>query len=345
MRGGGIFGLSAAYALARRGARVRLIETAHLGAGASGGMVGALAPHVPEVWNDKKAFQLRSLLMAQDWWDQVAASSGFSTGYGRTGRLQALPDVVAVGMAQDRIETAKMLWEGRAEWRIIPATGAPWQPISPTGLLVHDTLSARIYPRLALPALAEAIRALGGEIVLGQAEDEGAVLWASGLAGLLALNQASGLGVAGAVKGQAALLRAEAEGMPQIYADGLHIVPHEGGLVAIGSTSELHWDDALSTDQRLELLIKRARACLPALQDVPVIERWAALRPRAASRAPIIGLWPGRAGHFILNGGFKIGFGMAPLLAERIADLILTGEADLPASFSPQAALDKAKPL
>jgi glycine oxidase len=350
IRGGGIFGLSAAWALVRRGARVRLIEVAHLGAGSSGGMVGALSPHVPEVWNEKKAFQLIALLMAQGWWDEVATASGMATGYGRVGRLQAINDAAALGMAKTRVAGAVELWKGEAEWRVIPSTGALWEPGSATGLLVHDTLSARIDPRLALAALAKAIRRKGGEIVLGEAADEGAVLWANGLAGLEALTQATGRQVSGAVKGQAVLLRVAPHigavaALPQIAADGLHIVPHASGLVAIGSTSELLWAHADSTDSKLDTLIARATAALPALQSAEVIERWAALRPRAASRAPIAGHWPGRPGHFILNGGFKIGFGMAPLLAERMADLLLTGTADLPPSFSFEAALAKAGPL
>ena len=36
---------------------------------------------------------------------------------------------------------------------------------------------------------------------------------------------------------------------------------------------------------------------------------------------------------------------MAPLLAERMADLVLTGSAALPQGFTPEAALAKAKPL
>ena len=66
VRGAGIFGLSVAWACLGRGATVRVIETAHPGAGSSGGLVGALSPHVPEAWNAKKAFQLDSLLMAAD---------------------------------------------------------------------------------------------------------------------------------------------------------------------------------------------------------------------------------------------------------------------------------------
>ncbi len=345
VRGGGIFGLSTAWALARRGVSVRVVEVAQLGAGASGGVVGALTPHVPEAWNDKKAFQLEALLMAGDWWAQVAATSNRVIGYGRIGRLQPLADAAEVTRAQSRTLGAQSLWQGRADWQVIPATGAAWEPVSPSGLLVHDTLSARINPRLALSALAAAIEATGGQVILGDAPDQGAVLWANGTAGLEALALSSGRAVSGAVKGQAALLHLPGPHGPQISAEGLYIVPHDDGLVAVGSTSEASWDDPTSTDAHLDAIIARARATLPALQDAPVVDRWAALRPRAASRAPVAGAWPDRPGHFILNGGFKIGFGMAPLLAERMADLLLNGQTDLPASFSPRAALAKSKPL
>ena len=48
VRGAGIFGLSIAYEAARRGAKVQVIETVAIGAGSSGGLVGALTPHVPD---------------------------------------------------------------------------------------------------------------------------------------------------------------------------------------------------------------------------------------------------------------------------------------------------------
>ena len=51
--GAGIFGLSVAWECLRRGARVQVIDPGGPGAGASGGVVGALAPPVPENWNHK----------------------------------------------------------------------------------------------------------------------------------------------------------------------------------------------------------------------------------------------------------------------------------------------------
>ena len=337
VRGGGIFGLSIAWEAVRRGARVRLIDTIAIGAGSSGGVVGALAPHVPENWNDKKQFQLDSLLLAERFWAEVAEVSGLPTGYARHGRLQPLADAAAVDMAHKRAGTAAHLWRGLAQWRVIPATGSGWEPASRSGYLVHDTLTARLKPRLALASLVAAIRAKGSEVVIGDAPDEGPVIWATGTAGLEDLCTALGRKVGAAVKGHALTLRKDAAHLPQILVDGLHIVPHADGTVAIGSTSETDWLDPISTDAQLDDLLAKARAALPVLQNAEVIDRWAGLRPRAKSRAPVLGQWPGRPGHFIANGGFKIGFGVAPKVAEVMAALVLDGQDAIPAGFQATA--------
>lgn len=333
VRGGGAFGLCIAYEAARRGARVRLIETVRIGAGSSGGLVGALSPHVPENWNPKKAFQLESLLMAQEFWEGVTQSSGLPTGYGRTGRLQPLADEAAVLLARKRHETAERLWQGRAEWSVIPATGAAWEPASPSGWLVEDTLSARLHPRMAAAALVAAIREKGGEVVLGEAEAEGPVIWATGVQGLRELTSDLGRPIGDGVKGQAISLRFDAPDAPQLFADSLHIIPHADGTVAIGSTSESQWEDDSGTDSQLETVYARAIAALPVLADAPILERWAGVRPRAKTRAPILGAWPGRPGQYVANGGFKIGFGMAPKVAVCMVDLVLEGRDAIPDGF------------
>lgn len=334
VRGGGAFGLAIAFEASRRGARVRLIEKTRLGAGSSGGTVGALAPHVPENWNPKKQFQFESLRMAQGFWEAVRAAGGKDAGYARLGRIQPLADEAQVARARERAEGAAHLWQGFAEWRIVPAEGfGPFAPHSPTGLVIHDTLTARAAPRAAGAAMAAAIAALGGEIVIGDAPEEGAVIHATGAEGLAELSTAFGKQIGNGVKGQSALLRYDAGAVPQVFAESLHIVPHADGTVAIGSTSERDFDAPDTTDAQLDALIEKARRICPVLADAPVIDRWAGVRPRAKSRAPMLGAWPDRAGHFIANGGFKIGFGMAPKVARVMADLALEGVDAIPEGF------------
>lgn len=340
IRGAGILGLSIAWACARRGASVQVIDPNGPGSGASGGIVGALAPHVPENWNSKKAFQLDSLLMAKGFWQDVEATGGVISGYGRTGRLQPIADQRALDLARQRAETAKDLWRGQATWTIRKAIEmGPFAPASATGHVIHDTLSARIHPRRACAALVAALGVLGVAIV-DDAPDRGRVLHSTGVDGLAELSATRSRAAGVGVKGQAALLRFDAgPDAPQLFVDALHLIPHSDGTLAIGSTSERDYDDPRATDALLDDVIERAIAAMPILHGVAVIERWAGIRPRARSRAPMLGHWPERPDHFIANGGFKIGFGMAPKVAQVMADLLLEGQDAIPEDFRVEASL------
>jgi glycine/D-amino acid oxidase-like deaminating enzyme len=222
---------------------------------------------------------------------------------------------------------------------VVPEGDFPGLLPSPTGWLIHDTLSARLHPRRACDALAAAIRARGGRITAEPSGGQAIEVWATGVAGLAELSEALGRTVGTGVKGQAALLRADLRDAPQLFAEALHIVPHADGTVAIGSTSEREYDVADATDAQLDALIDTARRLCPALRDAPVMCRWAGVRPRARSRAPMLGAHPLKSGAFIANGGFKIGFGMAPKVAELMADLVLDGVDRIPESFRPEASL------
>jgi glycine oxidase len=332
IRGAGIFGLSIAWVAAQRGARVQVIDPNGPAAGSSGGIVGALAPHVPENWSLKRAFQLDSLLMQQGFWSEVDATGGGTSGYARTGRLQPIPDDRALALARAREATSKDIWQNNARWDVIAQPEGVWTPDSPTGFVIHDTLSALIHPRHACDAMVRALNAKGVQVV-AEAPQAGQTLWATGAAGLDQMSAAHTRSMGAGLKGQAALLAHDARGLPQLFAGGVHVVPHHDGTVAIGSTSERDYDDASGTDGQLDEVIAAARAAVPALNDAPVIDRWAGLRPRARSRAPMLGAWPGRPGHFVANGGFKIGFGMAPKVAHVMVDLMLEGTDDIPDGF------------
>lgn len=336
--GAGIFGLSIGWSCLKKGAQVRVVDPNGPGGGASGGLVGALAPHVPENWNEKKAFQFESLLMAEPFWAEVEAASQQNSGYARTGRLQPIADDHSLGLAQGREVSAEALWGTQAQWRIVSQSDVDIAPVSPTGLFIYDTLSARLHPRQACVALAKAIEAVGGQIVM-HAEPKGRVVHATGANGLYALSKELGAPIGDGVKGQAALLDYSRPGSPQLFADSLHVIFHADGTTAVGSTSERDYTVADETDTQLEDILQRVRRAVPALLNARVIDRWAGLRPRAKTRAPLLGYHPLRQDQFIANGGFKIGFGMAPKIAQVMADLILDGKDAIPDAFRVECAL------
>lgn len=334
--GAGIFGLSVAYAVAMRGAKVRVIDDAGVGAGSSGGLVGALAPHMPERWDAKKEFQYQSLAMAQAHWAKVDELSGLSSGYGRIGRLHPISSPRILELSHERAEMAQTVWHGLFECRVVErADYGAWAPNTPTGYLVHDTLSARMRPRGAAASLAAAVVALGGEIVIGDAPIEGKVVWATGYRGLLELSKEFGTEMGSGVKGQSALLRYDAGDVPQLFSDGIYVVPHSDGTVAVGSTGERYFDDPVAVDGLLDELLAKINTAFPVLKGAEVLERWAGVRPRGRKMAPMLGGYPQRDGHFIVNGGFKIGFGMAPKVGEVMAKLVLNGDdSGIPDEFS-----------
>ncbi|NBR89863.1 MAG: FAD-dependent oxidoreductase, partial [Rhodobacteraceae bacterium] len=160
------------------------------------------------------------------------------------------------------------------------------------------------------------------------------------VAGLQALSEGRARSFGSGVKGQSALFRADglAE-LPQLFIETLHVIPHADGTVAVGSTSENSYGDPKSTDVQLDAMIAKVRALVPPLAEAPVIDRWAGVRPRARSRAPVLGAHPDRPGEFIANGGFKIGFGMAAGVARVMADLLLDGVDTIPPEFRPETCL------
>ena len=86
--------------------------------------------------------------------------------------------------------------------------------------------------------------------------EEGRVVHATGLAGLLALSHGRGRGFGSGVKGQSALFDAPGLAtLPQLFIETLHVIAHADGTVALGSTSENTYEDTTRTDAQLDALI------------------------------------------------------------------------------------------
>jgi len=336
-------GLWAAIHAERLGIRTLLVEAGRFGQGASGGLLGALMPHMPDKWSAKKQFQFDALVSLEGDITALEAETGLSAGYRRSGRLIPLPQPhlhrIALGHSQD----AEKHWrhgDRQFHWHVsdtAPVDG--WiDPAAGASGFVFDTLAARVAPRSLLKAL---VTFLGGAKHVRLAEGlpvenidpengvastrDGAIHFGCCIlsAGHRSFSILDGLtpgrhsSLGQPVKGQAALLKADVDAsLPVIFRDGLYIVPHEGGLVAVGSTSENRFDDPISTDGQLDGLLAAARTMAPVLADAEVVERWAGLRPKAIDRDPMVGAHPEHPRLIALTGGFKVSFGLAHRLAE-----------------------------
>jgi glycine oxidase len=346
--GGGIFGLCCAWACRSRGLSVAVIDKARLGSGASGGIVGAMAPHVPELWNRKKQFQLEALKTARSFWQEIDARSGLPSGYGQVGRLMPIQNAEAQARAQARKSGAYDLWGKDWDWSVL-AQGHALIAASaaPCGVL-HDNLSARIAPVKACRSLAAALAKSGVVLLENHLVEEigtaqvsgpwglaraGAIILASGVQAFEVLENRLGTFAGAGLKGQAALLDCDLRGQPQVSADGIFIVPHADATVAVGSTSERYWDTE-GTDAKLDQVLEKARALCPPLRRAEVLQRWAGVRPRPAKRDPMLGPVPGWDGVYAATGAFKIGFGIAHRVGEVLADYATGKAVNLPPSFS-----------
>lgn len=356
--GAGVAGLWLAVKAARAGLSVTLVERGNPGGGASGGFLGALMPHSPERWNGKKDFQFRALVDLETEIGQLETETGEYCAYRRVGRILPLISERGRLTAEDRVADARANWGPRFGYEVhhTPAR-SDWPNIlrAPHGI-VHETLSARVSPPGLLAALLHSLALkpnfdlrLGTSVVdidpqakLATLSDGsrlgfGHAALANGVDAFPHIARLTGLPIqamGSGVKGQAALLDAKAPpDLPLVYDDGVYVIAHENGHVAVGSTSENTFDDPADTDGKLDEILKRARKLCPLIKEATVIRRWAGVRPRAVGRDPMLGPIPGAPGVLAMAGGFKISFG----IAHRMADCLVTGITGEAAPETPQS--------
>ncbi len=337
--GAGVFGLWAARQAVKAGKSVLVLEKRRVGAGASGGVVGALMPHMPDRWNAKKQAQFEALVSLEQAVVELVGDTGLTCGYRRCGRLMPLTHERMLAVLEERMEGVRDHWQGFSmqhvevsqmdgNWlsRDVAAFGAQW-----------DSLSARIDPRRYVAALAAFVRTCGeireGVEVVALADravlladgvriDAGEVIVANGFEAYPLLQPHLGVMTNGApvgrgVKGQATLLGfAHADDLPILYHDGAYAVPHAGNRVAVGSSSHDIWTGEPDTvDPADEAFHAKAIRLAPALSEALVLERWAGARPRNMLKAhdtepwcgPVLGL----EGASARIGGFKTGLAWA----------------------------------
>ena len=348
--GAGILGLWAARHAIKRGERVTVIEKRSIGAGASGGFLGALMPHMPDNWNAKKQFQYDGLDSLADVIAELEEETGLDCGYRRCGRVMPLTHEKVLPQVDRRLAGALSNWDSEYQMSVSAAGGnCKWlDPDFASFGVQHDTLAARINPRAYLAALESYVRhradllegcgvvsvnmsAADGEVVLVNGESFRAqtLVIANGWEAypllqsyLGPLNNEEPIGRG--VKGQAVLLNhLHDDDLPIVYHDGSYVVPHAGNRVAIGSTSVNNWTgEPHAVDVHDMDFYHKAVELVPALKDAEIVDQWAGVRPRNTLKgrgtAPWFGPVPEHNNLIALIGGFKITLGVAHICSRTL---------------------------
>lgn len=364
--GGGVFGLWIARQCSAAGLSTCLVDKSTPGHGASGGLLGALMPHMPDRWDDKKQFQFEALCDMPDRIAGLEAETGLSAGYRRTGRVMPVRTEQFRKQIPERQDGSKLYWKDTPlDLRFDLIDGA-----EPSGWLARDAaplgytfenLAARIDPRSYLAALCASVRGTctiregievtsidgeNGQIRTndGRSITAESIVLAAGYESFTFLETLTGLTLGTGVKGQAVLLETRADpDLPIVYDDGAYVIVHDDGRTAVGSTSATEWTDATRPDPHEDGFLQRAYGLVPDIRSAPIVEWWAGVRPRCQQRDPVIGRLPAHPRVIAATGGFKISFGIAHKIADAVVSIVSGGQPDLPATFTVQHHIAKAK--
>jgi glycine oxidase len=351
--GGGICGLGIGWRLVCAGCAVTIIDRGAAGQAATWAAAGMLAPHAEAKPGEER---LSSLLIEghRRWPDFVRdleAAAGYSVDYRTEGAL-------LIALDQDDAAQLKFTYDFQRSIGLEVAWLSGYEACQREPHLARTVTAAVFSPhdhqvdnRKVAQALREAFCRAGGvlrehtevhailieqECVRGvQLADETVVAdvvvlaagaWSRNIPGLPATLRPP----VRPVKGQmlAVQMPPEAPLLAHVLsAPDAYLVPRADGRLLIGATvEEMGFDTQLTAGGVLDLL-RGAWEALPGVYDLPIVEMWAGLRPGSRDGAPILGLTDIQ-GLIMATGHFRNGILLAPLTAQTISQLILTGTTD-----------------
>lgn len=341
--GGGVAGLSAAYALLLRGHGVTLADRRDPGQSSWAG-AGILCPLLPWDYDDSvNRLALGGMRDWPDWAAEIARLSGID------------PEYWACGMRVLAGETQQLALDWCRQ-RDIPVQATS------DGVIWLPGVAQLRNPRL-IAALSGSIIALGGKILpeceitglrldgksavaalSGQVEYAADVfVWAGGAWAGKSLGGIEPVPHIRPVRGQMLLYAPGSHALDHIlYRNGLYLVPRRDGHLLAGSTIEQAGFDSGTTPEILEKLHQAACALLPALSKHQPMRTWAGLRPGSPSNIPVIDRHPDHDNVWVTSGQFRYGVTMAPASTRLLVELMLgkTPHID-PAPYTWQAELGR----
>jgi len=352
--GGGVIGLACAWELSRNGHEVTLVAPTQAPGrdGASWVAAGMLAP-VTEAQFGESALTALLVEGARRWPAFATAlhdATGQDVGYDTTGTVTVALDASDRASLDDLLAYQHTLGleahrRSASECRrLVPALS----PALRGGIEVPG--DHQVDNRALLGALAEACRAggvtfvegtvaalaPGPELVLadGRRLRPDRVVLAAGT-GLAAIGGLVGTGlphlrpVKGhilrlgppdpATRGTVPLLARTVRGL--VHGRSVYLVPRRDGSVVVGATVEERGTDTAVRAGAVHELLCDARAIVPGVDELELLEAATGLRPATPDNTPCIG-WTGLDGVLAAVGHYRNGILLAPLTAAAVVDLV-----------------------
>ncbi len=354
--GGGIIGASIAFRLAHAHLKVTVLDRGEPGAEATAAAAGMLAPQgemvEPKEFSDL-CFASRDLYPR--FVAEVEEMSGQRVGYRRDGSLlvalteQQEAELRGLHQTQTRQGFQIELWEPGEVARRLPGLASdlrvgvfvPRDHWVDNERLMHALLEcclrlkvrgvfrhnvAKINLRGSRIESVEAVSSERGTTAKFSAESYilSAGCWSGELAAPLGLNLPLQ-----PCHGQMLEFDAPAE-LPMVVRAGInYLVPRSERRVVVGTTAEYIGFEKAVTGEGLKSLLEGAVRLAPLVKSFRFRRAWAGLRPDTADHLPILGQSP-IENLLLATGHFRNGILLAPVTAQVISELLLTGTTSYP---------------
>jgi glycine oxidase len=359
--GGGVIGLSIARELYSRGVRkITVVDRGMLGGEASWAAAGMLAPNIEAALpDDFHRFCMESLEMYPALADSLLDETGIDIELDRTGTIYvALTDADIDELRKQRgtrLSAAEIIsMEPFLSTHVRDGIFFPndWQ-VENRKMLDALKRSAElsdihILERTEVSGLiTDGPRVLGARTSSGDLTAEFTVLATGAWTSLIKIGDSAVPFDVKPIRGQMALFKAERRPLRHVvFSPRGYLVPRLDGRVSIGATVEDVGFDKDTTAEGIDLLQEAAFEIAPGLAELPLIAKWAGLRPFAADGLPIIGDLPGYENAAIATAHYRNGILLAPrtakIVADKIVDNVDSGLLDVfrADSFSPAAVIN-----
>ena len=350
--GGGVIGLAVARSLSQRGVRdVILVERAGLGAESSHAAGGMLAVQAE---TDRADAFLDLTIVSRDLYpafaDQLREETGIDIELERSGTLY-----LAFTEEDEREIEHRYRWQRSAGLTVERLTGDEARRLEPcisssARSALRFPLDVQVENRRLVAALAAAVAKRGVRLLTSTQVDSlciksGRICGVETSRGTI---HAPVVIVAGGawssfvmatgtrlppiriepVRGQMLCFETNPRlARHVIYSPRGYIVPRLDGRLLAGSTTERAGFDKRVTGGGVLSIATHALEIAPAIGNLPLVDMWAGLRPRAADDLPILGACEDTEGLYYATGHYRNGILLAPITGELIAELVTTGVA------------------